>query len=72
MSALTLRSFPKWLAISFGMTSLLEIAHILAVDADRPVIDLLQAGTNALLQFFEELASLPALSIGWLHGIKRG
>ncbi len=28
MSARTLRSFPKWLAISFGMTSLLEIAHV--------------------------------------------
>jgi PAS domain S-box-containing protein len=29
MSAFTLRSFPKWLAISFGVTSLLEIAHVL-------------------------------------------
>ena len=29
MSARTLASFPRWLALSFGMTSLLEIVHVL-------------------------------------------
>lgn len=29
MSTRTLRTFPKWLAISFGVTSLLEIVHVL-------------------------------------------